>query len=291
MTEGDGAGATFDERHPQAAGQSPVRPGTARPARVRRLGWWYIAEHYVRHMRAFIVSELMIALGTPLLYVLAFGAGLGALVNSASGGVDGVPYLTFLLPALVCSGALMLASQQYTYIVFAGFKWQPVFLAMSATSLAPWHILGGVVVFALLRILPGAVVFTAIGALAGAIPLPTGALLVPIALLLGVAALPIAAWVGAQREDRGQLNVVERFVVMPLLLFSGTYYPLETLPQPLQALGRASPVWHAVELGRAASYGHELSSGALPLHLAVLALYALTGAVLAERIFRKRLTA
>ncbi|MDO5051341.1 MAG: ABC transporter permease [Pseudoclavibacter sp.] len=291
MTDGDGTGTPFDERHPQAAEQYPVRPGTARPARVRPLGWWYIAEHYARHLRAFLVSELMLALGTPLLYVLAFGAGLGVLVDTTSGGVDGVPYLTFLLPALVCSGALMLASQQYTYTVFSGFKWQPVFLAMSATSLVPWHILGGVVVFALLRILPGAVVFTVIGALVGAVPLPTGALLVPIALLLGTAALPIAAWVGAQREDRGQLNFVERFVVVPLMLFSGTYYPLEVLPQPLQALGWASPLWHAVELGRAASYGHDPGPGALPLHLAVLVLYALTGAVLAERIFRKRLTA
>lgn len=291
MTDGDEAGTPFDERHPRAAEQYPVRPGTARPARVRPLGWWYIAEHYARHLRAFLVSELMLALGTPLLYVLAFGAGLGVLVDTTSGGVDGVPYLTFLLPALVCSGALMLASQQYTYTVFSGFKWQPVFLAMSATSLMPWHILGGVVVFALLRILPGAVVFTVIGALVGAVPLPTGALLVPIALLLGVAALPIAAWVGAQREDRGQLNFVERFVVVPLMLFSGTYYPLEVLPPPLQALGWASPLWHAVELGRAASYGHDPGPGALPLHLAVLVLYALTGAVLAERIFRKRLTA
>lgn len=265
------------------------RPGGLR--RVRVLGWWYVAEHYARHMRAFLVSELMTSLGSPLIYVLAFGAGLGVIVDSATGGIDGVPYLTFLAPALLLSAALLAASQQYTYPVFSGFKWQPVFLGMAATSLAPWHIVGGIATFALMRILPGAIAFATVAALAGAVPRVTGVLLVPIALLLGLAALPITAWVASQREDRGQLNFVERFIVTPLALFSGTYYPLDTLPAPLQAIGWCSPLWHAVELGRAVSYGHALAPHMPAVHLAVLLLCAIAGAVLAERVFRKRLRA
>lgn len=282
---------SFDERFPAAADEFPVRPTTARPSRVRVLGWWFVAEQYLRHMRTYLTSEVVMGLGTPTLYVLLFGAGLGVVVDAGSGGVDGVSYLTFLAPALLLTAALMTASQQYTYVVFSGLKWQPVMLAMSATGLAPWHIVVGLVTVTLVRTLPATIAFLAIMFLVGAVPAPTALALFPITWLLVASALPIMAWVASQREDRGQLNFVERFVVMPLVLFSGTYFPLTVLPVPLQVVGWLSPLWHAVELGRAASYGHEVATRMVAVHLGVLVLYAGTGAVLSVRILRARLLA
>lgn len=267
----------------------PVRPTTASPARVRLLGWWYVAEHYVRHMRAYALSELVIGIGTPALYVLAFGTGLGVVVDASSGGVDGVPYLVFLAPALLCSAVLMTAAQQYTYTVFSGLKWQPIITAMAATPLRPWHVVGGLVTVTVIRVLPATAAFVLLIALVGAVDGPGALLLFPIAALLVCAALPIMAWVASQREDRGQLGFVERFVIMPLVLFSGTYYPLDVLPQPLQAIGWCSPLWHAVELGRSASYGHDLGAWPAAAHVAVLLAFAAVGAIASERILRKRL--
>lgn len=269
----------------------PVRPTTARTDLVRVFGWWFVAEQYLRHMRTYLTTEVALGIGTPALYVLAFGTGLGLVVDANAGGIDGVPYLTFLAPALLLSAALLTASQQYTYDVYSGLKWQPIIVAMASTAIAPWHVVGGILVTTLVRVIPSVVVFLAVMALVGAVPEPTGLLLLPIAWLLVASALPIMAWVSAQREDRGQLNFVERFVVMPLVLFSGTYYPIEVLPTALQGIAWASPLWHAVELGRAATYGHVVAPWLVVSHLGVLIAFATVGAVLSERILRKRLTA
>ena len=115
-------------------------------------------------------------------------------------------------------------------------------------------------------------------------------LLLPIGLLLSVAVgFAVMAWVATQKDDRGQLSFVERFVIVPLTLFSGTYFPLATLPSYLQPIGWISPLWHAAELGRAALYGAPLSLGMGVVHVGFLVAVAVVGAALSIRTFKKRL--
>ncbi len=262
-------------------------------ARTSRVwGWWFVAEHRIRAMRSYVASAVLIGIGSPFLFLIGLGVGLGLLVdaNRGSEGVEGVPYLVFLAPALSMAGAMQTASRENTYGVFGGFKWFPMFFAMNGTPIGPAHIVIGFQVAVLVRVLVSLVAFSLVMVLFG-IGDPLGALLlIPIGLLMATTVgFAVMSWVATQTEDRGQLSFIERFVVVPLTLFSGTYFPLETLPLFLQWIGWISPLWHAAELGRGVLYGAPLPPAMLLLHLGFLAAVALVTCLLSIRTFRKRL--
>ncbi|MCR8669912.1 ABC transporter permease [Agrococcus sp. HG114] len=260
--------------------------------RSRAWGWWFVAEHRIRGMRSYVVTWVGLGLGEPFLYILGLGFGLGMLVDANQGerGVDGVPYLTFVAPALALAAAMQTAAQENTWGVFGGFKWFPMFLAMNGTPIGPAHIVIGFQVSVLVRVLLPLTSFSLVMLLLG-IGTPLGALsLIGIGLLLATAfGFAVMSWVSTQTDDRGQLSFIERFVVVPLTLFSGTYFPLETLPALLQWIGWISPLWHAAELGRTALYGAPMAPLMAVVHLGfLLGLAALTCA-LSIRTFRRRL--
>ncbi|MBB1515249.1 ABC transporter permease [Tessaracoccus sp. MC1679] len=256
---------------------------------VAQWGWWAVVEHHLHRMRRYLGTLLVTGIGSPIVYLLGLGAGLGVLVDGGEG-IEGVPYLTFIAPALVMSTAMLTSSQENTYGVFGGFKWFNTFPAMRLTPISPAQMAVGVQVAALLRVLPVLVFYLAALVLFGiAGPLRALALL-PVGLLLSVAVgFAVMAWVATQKDDRGQLSFIERFVVVPLTLFSGTYFPLETLPGYLQPIGWVSPLWHAAELGRWAMYGQPLTVLMVAVHFGFLALLAVVCAWLSIRTFRRRL--
>jgi len=109
-------------------------------------------------------------------------------------------------------------------------------------------------------------------------------------LLAGLAfGAPLLAYASSIQDDRGQFALVQRFVFMPMFLFSGTFYPLATLPVWLQWIGWISPLWHATELGRALTYGRDESVVMIVVHIVYLTVLAVGGYVLARRIFTRRL--
>ncbi len=113
---------------------------------------------------------------------------------------------------------------------------------------------------------------------------------VAVYLLLAFAVgFAVMAWVAGQKDDRGQLSFVERFVILPLTLFSGSYFPLETLPGYLQPIGWVSPLWHAAELGRVALYRAPVPGWQIAVHVAYLVALALVMGLVATRVFRRRL--
>ncbi|WP_206447390.1 ABC transporter permease [Agrococcus sp. KRD186] len=260
--------------------------------RARAWGWWFVAEHRIRAMRSYVASWIAISVGSPFLFLLGLGLGLGLLVDANQGaqGVDGVPYLVFIAPALAMATAMQTAAQENTYGVFGGFKWFPMFFAMNGTPIGAAHIVVGFQVSVLVRVLLPLVAFSLVMVVFG-IGSPIGALLLlPIGLLLATAVgFAVMAWVSTQTEDRGQLSFVERFVVVPLTLFSGTYFPLETLPAFLHWIGWISPLWHAAELGRAALYDAALSPLMALVHIGYLVLLASLTCWLSVRTFRRRL--
>ena len=110
--------------------------------RARGWGWWFVAEHRIRAMRSYVASWVAIGIGSPFLFLMGLGLGLGLLVDANQGeqGVDGVPYLVFIAPALSMATAMQTAAQENTYGVFGGFKWFPMFFAMNGTPISPAHI-------------------------------------------------------------------------------------------------------------------------------------------------------
>jgi lipooligosaccharide transport system permease protein len=262
--------------------------------RARRFGALYSAEHHVRVWRRYLGVNVASAIGTPVMYLFAFGVGLGVLVNANAGpgGVDGVSYLVFIAPALIATAAVTIASDEFTYPVMQGFKWNPIYVGMHAAPISARQVVDGVIIFVAVRIFATTLVYFLVMAAFGAVPLATGLLTVPIATLTGIAfGAPLFAYAAAQREDRGQFAVVQRVLVLPLTLFSGTLFPLEQLPVFLRPIGWLSPLWHGAELGRVASYAAERPAWMIAVHLVFLLALAIGGWRLTVRVTRKRLDA
>lgn len=261
-------------------------------ARTSRWGWWYVAEHRIANIRSYWITLLVTSFGSPFIYVLGLGLGLGIMVDRGQGGqgIDGIPYLTFVAPALLLSAVMQGSSSENVYGTYGGFKWTHWFDTQYATPITPRQMVVGSQVGVLIRTTITAVCYALVIAVVGIAPLWRALLVVPVAMLLSLAmGFVVMAWAARQTDDRAQLNFVERFVVTPLALFSGTYFPLEVLPGYLHPIGWISPLWHAVDLGRWALYGHAVPGWLVLVHVAFLSALAAVGAWSSMRTFVRRL--
>jgi len=113
---------------------------------------------------------------------------------------------------------------------------------------------------------------------------------VPSAVLGGGAfgALMLFAEAKIEKEEL-MFNILVRLVIMPMFLFSGTFFPLSSMPIYLQPIGWVSPLWHATELGRESAFDYGISSTMVVVHLVFLVTLLVIGLVLATRQFEKRL--
>lgn len=268
-----------------------AEPEVAR-ASAQRFGTWYVTEHNLRRLKNYGWTVVATAFGTPLLYLFAFGVGLATLItqNRGDGAVAGVDYLVFVAPALLCTAAVTVASEEFTYTIMMGFKWNPIFFAMNAAPLQPFQIVNGVILFVAIRMSVTCGIYFAIVAAFGAVHSPYGVAGVAIAVLGGLAfGTPLMAYSASLTEDRGQFAMVMRFIVVPMTLFSGTMFPLAQLPVALQWIGWISPLWHSTELARVVSYGMEEPVWLSAVHVVYLAALAVVGWILAARITARRL--
>jgi len=262
----------------------------AQASRVRRLGWWYQAEWRLIGMRAYWTSILGSALLTPVLYVIAMGIGLGALIDASSGGVDGVPYLTFVAPGLLVATVVMSAANETMFPVMDGFRWSKLYFSRATTAASPTQVALGELLAVAIRMTAEAAVFWVVLVVLGAANPTTSWLMVPITALAGAAfGAPLMAYSATLEEDGYQFSMVQRFIVMPMFLFAGTFYPLTAMPVYLQWIGWISPMWHGTQLARAVSFGLPLSGWEVGLHLLFLAGVAAIGAALSVRNFTRRL--
>ncbi|MDN5670063.1 MAG: ABC transporter permease [Renibacterium salmoninarum] len=260
-------------------------------AKAVRFGSWYFAEHMFRQMRNWLVSIAAYSIGSPLAYLFAMGIGLASLVNSStSNQFSGVSYQTFIAPALVASTALMSAAGDFMFPVMAGFRWRRIYYGPHASPLVPEQIAKGHIISTFIRILLPTAVYYLIVVLFQAAPSPWGWLSVLTASLAAMSfGLPLMAWVATLKTDAGQFAMVQRFIVTPLFLFSGTFFPLSQLPVFLQWIGWISPLWHATELGRVLSFGYPEAAWLTVVHLVYLLALAGFGWRLSQRIYAKRL--
>jgi len=215
---------------------------------------WYVTEHKIRAMRGYTGTLIATAIGTPFLYLFAFGVGLATLITQ-NVGPGGVTYLQFVAPALLASAALLVAQEEYTFGILLGLKWNPTYVAMNSAPITPRQIVDGIMLFVLIRMLITTVIYFLVMVLFGAITSAWGVLVIVAGLLAGFAFAPVAAYSATIEEDRGQFAILQRTIILPLTLFSGTVFPLTQLPTYLQWIGWISPLWHASELGRQFSYG------------------------------------
>lgn len=239
---------------------------------------WYVAEARLRNMYKWRAAIISVSVANPLLYLTAVGLGIGALIES--GGtqtVDGVRFMVFLAPALLATAAIQGTMDETIFPTMAGFKWEKSFYAMNATPLSSHEIANGVLIAAILRALfSSGVYFLALVAL-GAMSWRAWPI-IPLSCFAGLAfAVVLQAIITQLLNDDGFFAILQRFVMMPLFLFSGTYYPLETMPAGLQWIGWISPLWHATELGRWISYGSPITGTMFIVHFGYYAIMLTIG--------------
>ena len=116
------------------------------------------------------------------------------------------------------------------------------------------------------------------------------ALVIPIGVLSAAAfGALLQAYASTLTDEGYQFAFVQRFVIMPMFLFAGTFFELSTMPRFLQWIGWISPIWHGTELARWAAYSSDLSWARAALHVGFLAALTGIGLLVARRIFERRL--
>ncbi|MCL3860172.1 ABC transporter permease [Actinotalea sp. K2] len=261
---------------------------TDRAQRLAGGGWQAVAVHWLRKYRRVWVSTLITSSLSPLLYLAGMGIGLGMLVDRGAGGVGGVPYVVFVAPGLLAASTLQVAAGETTFSVLGSIKWTPIYHGMLATPLRVRDVVLGQLVYVLLRVTSAAIVFFVIAAALGTVRSWWGLLAVPVSVLGGMAfASCCFAYSANLRNDQG-IMLMFRFVVMPMSLFSGTFFPIEQLPGWLQPVAWVTPLWHAVEACRALVLGTATVGGVL-VHCAYLAVWLVGGYLLSVRVLRGRM--
>ena len=258
---------------------------TSTPAIIR--AW----ESHIALYRAVWKSNVLGSFLQPLLYLLGMGLGVGALVDrgdQAETLLDGLTYFQFLAPGLIATTAMMITSGEAMWPVLGGFKWMRTFHAQAATPLNARQIAGGVALWHATKAFIAVVGVTSVLVLFDETRGWGLLLAVPFGVLTGVAfAAPIMAW-SATRETDTSYPTINRFVLMPLFLFGGAFYPVSQLPDWLEPVAKATPLWHGVQLTRGAVHDR-LELGSTLVHIAVLASLAVLGWSLAVRSFGRRL--
>jgi lipooligosaccharide transport system permease protein len=257
-----------------------------------RFGAFFVAENRLRNMAKWWLSIIAFGLGNPSLYLLSIGIGVGSLVDSSLGpnAIDHVSYLTFLAPALLASAGIQGALDEVTWPTLEGFVWDRTFFSMNATSITGRQIVSGVLMSAMARCVLQVFLYELCLLAFGAITWQS----IPILLLVSATAgfgfsAIMLAFSASIKDDDGVFALVGRFIITPMFMFSGTFYPITSMPIYLQWIGWISPQWHATNLGRALSYGSPVESWLIVIHWSLMLVLAVIGISWANRVFERRL--
>ncbi len=236
-------------------------------------------------------SNLVAAFGQPMLYLLGFGLGVGGLVDRGSGSAEllgGTSYFAFYATALLATTAMFTAGQEALWSTADGFQWSNAYRAMIATPIEPRDVATGFAIRYGFRAGVGAIGVAIVLALFddtrswGLIPGILGAVLTALAI-----GMPIAAWTASRLKDHS-FPAILRFVIMPMFLFGGAFFPVSQLPDAIEPVARITPLWHGVELCRGWVLGG-LDGADAAGHIAALGVFIVGGWALCVRACGKRL--
>ena len=256
---------------------------TPAPVRV----WEHSFAIYRRIWRSNVLGSFV----QPLLYLLGMGVGVGALVDRGANTLellDGISYFAFIAPALLATTAMMVSSQEAMWPVVDAFKWSYSYRSMAATPLTPWQIVAGVALWQATR---AAIAVTGVATvLVFFDETRTAGLLlaIPFGALTGLAfSVPLTAW-SSTRQRETSFPAIQRFVIVPLFLFGGAFYPVDQLPAWMHPIAKVTPLWHGVQLCRDAVL-HRLVAADTLAHVGVLSAFVVAGLAVCRVTYANRL--
>ena len=245
-------------------------------------------EHWLAQYKRVWRGTIGTSLINPLLYLAALGVGLGTIVDKSQNAPAGVPYLDFIAPGLLAAAAMQTAATESSWPVMGAIKWTRTYYAMTATPLTERDVLIGHQLFVITRVVTGSAAYLLVVAAFGAVHSWLGLLAIPVAVAIGTAfSMPMAAYAAATESDTS-FPPIFRFVIVPMFLFSGTFFPVSQMPLLLELLAYVTPIWHGVELCRGLMLGTVELLPALG-HVAYLLAWTFGGLALARRTYRRRL--
>jgi lipooligosaccharide transport system permease protein len=221
----------------------------------------------------------------PLFYLLSIGLGIGGIVGDVQG-PDGapIPYPLFVAPALLATAAMNGAIAESTFNVFFKLNYQKTYDAVLATPLGSGDVALGEIGWAVIRATLYAIGFVAVISLLGLVRSPWVVLAAPAATLLAFAFAAVGMACTTFMRSWQDFDLIQ-LVVLPLFLFSGTFYPITAYPEAFRVFVQLTPLYQGVDLIRA------LVTGAVDLgilwHVAYLSVMGVAGlAVVARRLDR-----
>jgi lipooligosaccharide transport system permease protein len=220
----------------------------------------------------------------PLLYLFALGFGLGSYINV----IEGMSYPRFIAPALISISIMNSAFFECTYGSYVRMYYQKSFDAIIATPLSIEEVITGELLWGATRSLIYATIMLPVIAAFGLIELPLSLLIIPFSFLAGFLFAAIGMCFTAITPNINTLNYPSFLFITPMFLFSGTFFPLELLPQPLQYFALATlPLTHLVGITRSLTLAEP--SSYLVLHLAWIVVVSFVLFVLAVNLMKRRL--
>jgi len=233
--------------------------------------------------RKLAVASILGNIADPLLYMLALGYGIGALV----GEIGGMPYIAFIGTGMVCQSAMFTASFEGMYSAFSRMHvqrtWEAIInapIGLDDVMLAEWIWCGTKALMSTIAIL---IVLMALGF--GHTWLVVFVL--PVGFLVGLSMGAFGLMMNALAPGYDFFTYFFTLFLTPMLLLSGVFFPVDQLPAWLQTVANALPLKHAIDLARPLMLGRV--PGAIALHVAVLVAYAVAAYYVALALTRRRL--
>ena len=233
--------------------------------------------------RKLMAASLLMHFGEPLIYLLGIGYGLGRFV----GEIDGMPYFTFLASGFIAWSAMNVASMESMWSVYTRMVPQQTYEAILATPAEVDDIVIGELLWCGTKSLMSGSAILAVAAMLGAVNDWSALLIIPVIFLTGVCFAAPGLVVTAYARAYEYFNFYMTLVMTPMFILCGVFYPVSSLPGPVQSAVQLLPLTHAVEIIRPIVVGQPVTD--LGLHLGALALFGLVTTWAATILFRRRL--
>ncbi|HEX4687185.1 MAG TPA: ABC transporter permease [Nocardioides sp.] len=213
---------------------------------LRQYDYWFT--FYKRTWKGSIVTSF----ASPLFYVLALGVLLGGFVHVSPDKLEGATsYLAFIVPGLIAAQAMQTAVFETTYPVMSAIKWQKSFYAQLASPLEVRDLANAMLAFTLFRVGSTCGVYFLVMAPFGVFESWWGPVVAWLATML--TGMAFAVWTfafSAHVRSEASFGLIFRLGLIPLFLFSGSFFPISNLPPGLELVARVTPLWHGVNLTR-----------------------------------------